>query len=158
MGIFLVRHAIAVPRGGDALDHARPLTAKGRSRFERTVDGLDRLGVSLESVYYSPWVRARQTAELLSPIVHGELIETDHLCAPPDAKLLKVLTGDHIALVGHEPWMGSLLALLVVGDAAYGAQFPFKKGGVAHLIGVPTAGGAELVAQYPPKVLRQIAG
>ena len=155
MELFLVRHAIAVPRGGDALDHARPLTEKGRSRFQGVVAGLDALGVSLERVYHSPWVRARQTAELMISIAE-ERVETVRLAQTPDKKLLNDLQGDPVALVGHEPWMGELLSLLTVGDVASGSQFRFKKGGVAHLEGSPSPGGCELVALYPPRALRAL--
>ena len=155
MELYLIRHAVAVPRGGDALDHARPLTEKGRSRFQEVVAGLESLGVSLARVYHSPWVRARQTAELMIPIAE-ERVETERLTQTPDKKLLNELRGDPVALVGHQPWMGELLSLLTVGDVASGAQFRFKKGGVAHLEGAPTPGGCQLVALYPPKALKSL--
>jgi phosphohistidine phosphatase len=157
MRIFLVRHAIAVPRGGDALDHARPLTAKGRRRFQQEVGGLDRLGIRFDRVYHSPWVRAVQTAELLDPLNDGDRVPTEHLAASPDKPLLDQLRSESVAVVGHEPWMGELCGLLLFGDAGAGHLFSFKKGGVAHLEGIATPGGAELCALYPPKVLRMAA-
>jgi phosphohistidine phosphatase len=157
MELFLIRHAIAVPRGGDALDHARPLTAKGRTRFEQEVRGIQALGIELDRVYHSPWVRARQTAEILEPLAR-DLVETQSLATEPTKDLLEGLAGDRIALVGHEPWLGELLALLTAGDASLGSQFRFKKGAVAHCVGVPTPGGAELWAFYPPKALRGLGG
>jgi len=160
MEILIVRHAIAVPRGGDSLDHARPLTSKGRKRFEKGVKGLDALGVELDRVHHSPWVRAVQTAELLGPITRGERVSTERLAATPDQALLDELDNagesDTIACVGHEPWMGELCALLLTGDIE-GADFQLKKGAVAHLEGSPGPGGCQLLALYPPKVLRALA-
>lgn len=157
MEIYLVRHAVAVPRGGDVLDHARPLTPKGRSRFEREVRGLYGLGVRLDRVYHSPWTRAVQTAELLSPVTTGERVATDDLARTPGAALLAELEGERIALVGHEPWLSDLLALLVLGDTARGERFRLKKGGIAHLEGDPAPAGCALLALYPPRPLRRLA-
>jgi phosphohistidine phosphatase len=157
MDIFLIRHAIAVPRNDVKLDHARPLTAKGRDRFAKSVKTLKKQGVSLDRVYHSPWVRARQTAELLAPINGGELVEVEGLAKSPDETLLSELRGERIALVGHEPWMGELLALLLLGEPEKGFLFHFKKGGMAHLQGVATPGGAELLSLSDPKVLRAAA-
>ncbi len=150
-----MRHALAVARGGDALDHARPLTAKGRSRFRASVTGLRALGVKLDRVYHSPWVRARQTAGLLMELAETS-IETQGLAQAPDTRLLEELSGEAVALVGHEPWMGELASLLTMGDPAHGDRFRFKKGAVAHLAGLPSPGGCQLLSLLPPKVLRAL--
>jgi phosphohistidine phosphatase len=157
MELFLIRHAIAAEKSDPAFDHARPLTGKGRKRFEGVVRGLDALGIRFDRVYHSPWVRALQTAELCRPI-GGELVMLDALAAPPKGELYDALRGDSIALVGHEPWMGELCSELVTGRRDLGAQFQFRKGGVAHLTGVAHPSGAALVALYPPGVLRAVAG
>ncbi len=154
MHLYLIRHAIAVPRADESLDHARPLTAKGRDRFSRSVQTLETLGVKLDRVYHSPWVRARQTAELLGPIASGELVETEGLARSPDETLLEEIRGEHVALVGHEPWMGELLALLLVGERDKGLLFHFKKGSIGHLEGIASPGGCELHTLWDPKVLR----
>jgi phosphohistidine phosphatase len=157
MEIYLVRHAIAVPRGGDALDHARPLTPKGRTRFEREVRGLFALGVRFDRVYHSPWTRAAQTAELLQPVTTGERIVTERLARPPTSNLLEELSGDSIALVGHEPWMSALCAMLLVGDVDRADAFQIKKGGIAHLEGEPGPAACALIGFYPPRPLRRMA-
>lgn len=158
MDLWLVRHAIAVPRGGDVLDHARPLTPKGRARFEREVRGLYGLGVRFDRVYHSPWARAAQTAELLKPIATGERLALDALARPPDDDLLEALegAGASVALVGHEPWMSELAALLLLGDPDLADRFSMKKGGMAHLQGDPGPAACRLVAFYPPKTLRRL--
>ncbi len=157
MDIYLVRHAVAVPRGNDALDHARPLTPKGRSRFEREVRGLYGLGVRFDRVYHSPWTRAAQTAELLGPVTTGDRVALPGLAAPPCPELLEHIRGDSIALVGHEPWMTDLLALLVLGDPSQGDRFVLKKGGIAHLEGDSEPAGCTLLALLPPRPLRGLS-
>ncbi len=157
MDIYIVRHAIAVPRGDESLDHARPLSDEGRERFGRAAKGLTKLGVDLDRALHSPWVRARQTAELLVERVGGERVETEALAKTPGPELLRQIEGDVVALVGHEPWMGELIALLLLGDPASGQLFPLKKGAIAHLVGEPVPGGCALAALFPPKALRAIA-
>ena len=157
MEIFLVRHAVAVPRGGDALDHARPLTPKGRARFEREVRGLFGLGVRFDRVFHSPWTRAAQTAELLAPVTKGERVVTDRLARPPDGELLSEIEGKSVALVGHEPWMSELTAILLLGSGEHADRFKLKKGGVVHLEGDPRPAGCALVAFFPPRPLRRMA-
>jgi phosphohistidine phosphatase len=164
MEIFLVRHAIAVERSADRPDAARPLSERGRARFSRAVRGMARLELRFDRVLHSPWLRAVQTAELLAPITDGDGAreETERLADDPDAALL-ALAARHpqaarVAFVGHEPWMGELLSLLVLGTAAHGERFPFKKGGVAWLVGEPRPGGTALKAVFTPKALWQMAG
>lgn len=157
MDLYLIRHAPAVPLGEAKFDNARPLSPKGRIRFSEVVDGLEELGTVIQRVYHSPWVRARQTAELLMPIA-DRAVETEGLAQSPSERLLEELEGDAIALVGHQPWMGQLAALLTTGDPALGTHFPFKKGAVAHLSGEPRAAGCALVSMMAPRALRRLAG
>jgi hypothetical protein len=53
--------------------------------------------------------------------------------------------------------MGELLALLLLNEPDKGLLFHFKKGGIAHLTGIPSAGGAELLALWDPKAIRTAA-
>lgn len=152
MELFLIRHATAED-GED--DDARPLSRKGRRRFADVVRGLDSLKVRFERVLHSPKLRAVQTAELLSPVVRGELEVTTLLATEPSKELIGALTGDRLALVGHEPWLSALLAWLVLGDAGAGGGFELKKGAVACLEGEPSPRGMRLVALLPPRVWRK---
>ena len=156
MEIYLVRHAVAVPRGGDALDHARPLTPKGRTRFEREVRGLFGLGIRFDRVYHSPWTRAAQTAELLSPVTKGERVVTEHLARTPNRELLAEIEGDSVALVGHEPFLSELTAILLLGSSEQAERFKIKKGGLVHLEGEARPSGCCLIGFYPPRPLRRM--
>ncbi|HJK91154.1 MAG TPA: histidine phosphatase family protein [Polyangiaceae bacterium LLY-WYZ-15_(1-7)] len=158
MELYIVRHAIAEPRGAGWPDAERPLTLKGIERLERVVSGLKALDVELDAVFHSPWRRAIETAERLTPLMgRPRRVELEALAAPPGKELLRGLRGERIAAVGHEPWMGELCAWLVTGDPDLGDRFPFKKAGVAMLEGTPEPGGCALRAIWPPKTLRRLA-
>jgi len=161
--IYLVRHAIAAERGQKYPDDSkRPLTRDGISRMRQAVRGLTALDPKIDLVLTSPFVRARQTANIL---VSG-------LSPKPDLTVLDALTPGHrpadvaarlsgqrgrpvIALVGHEPDLGELAAWLI------GAREPlvFKKGGMARIdvSAFPPASDAQLVWLATPKMLRALA-
>jgi len=150
MDLFLIRHAIAEERSADLPDVERALTEKGRSRFKLVVRSLARSGFRFDRVYHSPWLRALYTAELLAPLNDGPLIEVDALAGPPHPDFFASLEGEHVACVGHEPWMSDALSLLTIGDPD-GHWVRFKKGGVAWLRGTPLPANMELRALIPPK-------
>jgi phosphohistidine phosphatase len=152
----LVRHAIAVDREEGLPDESRTLTPEGAKSFVEVVDGLQVLGVRFDRLLHSPWLRAVETAELLMPLLDGESEVTPLLATAPNADLLKQIKGEHVAMVGHRPWMGELLALLVAGRVEDGERYEIKKGGVAVLEGKPTPGGMRLLALYPPRALRAL--
>ncbi|HEY1086687.1 MAG TPA: histidine phosphatase family protein [Archangium sp.] len=151
MQLTLIRHAIAEPGADDA---ARPLTKKGRRRFERAVETLDELGVRFDRVLHSPKRRAVETAELLAPILDGELVSTPLLARAPGVELWALLTSERLGVVGHEPHLSALLSWLITGEAD-GSAFELKKGGVAQLEGEPSPGGMKLKALFTPRVLRR---
>lgn len=152
MELYLVRHAIALE---GTPDDARPLSEEGRERFAEVVKGLKKLGVELDRIYHSPKLRAVQTADLLTPILKGKTEVTPYLAEAPSLELLATIQGKRVALVGHEPWISDLCAWLVTGEKQ-GHQFPFKKGGVAHVEGEAKPGGVQLLAFLPPRVLRNL--
>lgn len=156
MELLLIRHAQAENPGLPS-DAARALTDEGRARFSAEVQGLGALHVRLDAVLHSGLVRAAQTAALLRPLCAGPLEQTPLLAQPPGLALLGHLRargGDRLALVGHEPWMGSLLSLLISGTTSLASNLPFKKGGVAWLEGEPAPGQMALLAFLPPRTLR----
>ena len=78
------------------------------------------------------------------------------LARAPSQDVLDALDGTRVALVGHEPWMGELVAWLTTGATLHGSVFAFKRGGVAWLEGQPQPGQMVLQAFLPPKVLRKL--
>lgn len=161
MDLLLIRHAIAEDPHPDLADAARAVTRRGRKRFRGCVRGLAALGLRLDRVIHSPLLRAVQTAEFLTPVLDGPSELSELLAQPPGEALLRALqpyADQRVALVGHEPWLGELTALLVTGKRTVGANMPFRKGGVAWLRGDPAPGEMFVRAFLPPGVLRAIAG
>ena len=72
MDVYLVRHAIAHERNptrwpNDAL---RPLTTAGMRKFRKAAAGLARCVPKTAAIFTSPYVRARETAAMLTE--HGK--------------------------------------------------------------------------------------
>ena len=158
MELLVIRHAIAVPGSMILADADRPLSPQGRARFTQAVMGLQRLGVRCDRLYHSPWLRAVETAALLGPVLDGEAVRSPALARPPSQDLLEAMVGERVALVGHQPWLGELVAWLTTGTPPDGSVFAFKRGGVAWLEGRPKPGRMALRAFLPPKVLRMLGG
>ncbi|MER3450826.1 MAG: phosphohistidine phosphatase [Thermus sp.] len=151
MELYLIRHAHALP--GEP-DEKRPLSEEGRRAFAQVVRGLEALGVRFDRVYTSPLDRAKETAAFLLPLA-GHLEETPLLATFPSPDLLKAIKGRRVALVGHEPWLSSLAAWLVLGIPLEG-RIQIKKGGVALLKGRLRPGGMVLISLSPPRFFRAL--
>ncbi|HUK66521.1 MAG TPA: histidine phosphatase family protein [Anaeromyxobacteraceae bacterium] len=127
--VYLVRHGAAesIGKGGDA---SRRLTAEGRASFESLVRVLaPRL--SIERVWTSPAVRARESADILATATRAEIHVTSELAAGhssgPELLALARKLGPGSALVGHNPEVGEAIAL------AGGVAQNVKAGAVAAL-------------------------
>jgi phosphohistidine phosphatase len=158
MQLYVIRHAIAEDAEPGQEDADRPLTPDGEKRLKAEVKGLRELGWMFDRVVTSPWVRARRTAELLAPVSESDFEETPLLAMSPTQELLALLRegGEHVAVVGHEPWLTELIQWLTLADP-YRNALELKKGGVAHLEGSIAPGAMKLRALLPPKVLRGLA-
>src|SRR5262245_36825097 len=158
MHLFVIRHAIAEDPVAGQADADRELTPDGDRKLRRIVKGLRKLDIHFERVLTSPWVRAKTTAERLEPISDREPIVTELLCQTPRAELLATIA-EHpttVAVVGHEPWLGELVAWLAFGDMRHGEALDLRKAGVVWLEGSAVPGGMTLRAMLTPKVLRAI--
>lgn len=135
--LYLVRHAIAAPRGAEwPDDDKRPLTARGVARFKEAVAGLRALGMEVDEIFTSPLVRATQTADLLAggltgkpPVRTLDALSPGHEPRSVLAQLARASRRRRVALVGHEPGLGELAAHLI----GAGRALPFKKGGVCRI-------------------------
>jgi phosphohistidine phosphatase len=137
MEIYIIRHGPAGKSIEDpALDEARPLTAKGKAKMRDVSRGLKNLGISFDKVYTSPLARAKETAEYMEKCCTGG-IETTDLLKPGSSKdeLISFINradgAEHIALVGHEPFLGEFAAYCL--SKSKWSYFDFKKGGVMML-------------------------
>ena len=160
--LYLVRHAIAADRGGEWPDDSkRPLTERGTNRFREVVKGLRRLDVTLDEIFTSPLVRAKQTADLLANGIDGkppvkvlDALAPGHAPALVMTHLARVGKRRRIAIVGHEPDLGELAAHLI----GAGRALAFRKGGVCRidLGSLSSKRAASLVWFLTPTILRQI--
>ena len=160
--LYLIRHGLAEARG-DAWpdDTKRPLTNAGMTRLRRSTRGLERLGISFDVILTSPLVRTRQTAEVISEelesrphVVDAESLAPCGTFQGVMAELEKHNRRTRIALVGHEPGIGELAALLI------GTRHPieFKKGAVCRIDvnALPPSAPGDLRWFLTPKALRNL--
>ena len=159
--LIIIRHAIAVARGTpDVPDDERPLTEKGKRRFQDVARGLALICARPDVLLTSPLPRAAATAEIAAE-AWGRVSPTSEptLAHGTPDEILAVLgryaSDQKIAIVGHEPTLSALVARLL-GSAA-GGRFTLRKGGVAHLdVPGPLAKGGRLEWFMRPKILRQL--
>ena len=160
--LYLVRHAIAAERGEEWPDDTkRPLTERGISRFKENVKGLRWLDATIDEIFTSPLVRAKQTADLLAAGVEGkpsvkllDALAPGHTAAAVMSQLAKAAKRRRIALVGHEPDLGELAAYLI----GAGRPLPFKKGGVCRIDveSLTSKRAGALTWLVTPKALRKL--
>jgi phosphohistidine phosphatase SixA len=131
-------------------------------RARRAAAGLRRLAVRPVRVLASPLARTQQTAAILTQYAGWPRA----LPCPPllpggsPQELLALLAhtrGQRLAVVGHEPDLGRLIATCLPGSAG-GAAFELRKMAVALIAfpGSARAGQGELRWLVPPKLLRAV--
>lgn len=168
MDLYFMRHGIASPQGtpGIKSDRERPLTQKGTKRMRKAAKGLSSLGIRFDSILTSPFLRARQTAQLVAEIMNmEERLEEVQQLAPegsvPD--LLSSLTSyrakKHILLVGHEPLLSETLSWLLA-EGKKNMRIGLKKGGLCciEVDDLPPKKAALLHWMLTPKQLRRLSG
>jgi phosphohistidine phosphatase len=154
MDLLLVRHGLAGKADASVWpdDDLRPLTAKGRKAFKAAAKGLKK-GLKSEGarptlILTSPALRTRETAAILAKALGlpGRALkdwDALHHARSPE-KALSLLGRQKLpkgaALVGHEPWLGEFLSLLICGRTDAGLEF--AKGGAAR-VEIPADGRAK---------------
>ncbi len=138
MNLYLVRHAIAEEESPSVEDRQRELTDKGAKKMRLIAKGLLTLGVEFDFILASPYVRAQQTAEILADVfkMKKQVATSENLTPASDPNLLlaeinEKYTVDSLAIVGHEPYLSTLVSLLTAGGSPI--EMTFKKGGVCWL-------------------------
>jgi phosphohistidine phosphatase len=141
MNLYLLRHGIAVDPSEPkfARDAERPLTPKGKRRLLQIAKAMTALHISFDVILSSPYVRAAQTAEIVAQSLKRkkQLKFTDDLMPGGNPRLLLQLMNDlrprpkNILLVGHEPYLSKLIALLAAGNTSM--EIDLKKGSLCKL-------------------------
>ena len=161
--VIVVRHAIAFERNRRRWpdDARRPLTPAGKRRFRKAALGLRKWSPRVDAVLSSPFVRARQTAKLLTKFAGWPAaIECSALVpGTPPARLvarLRKMRDQRVAVVGHEPHLSAFISACL--SKRLKIDLKLRKGGVAHLTFGKSmeAGSGTLAAFLPPRVLRAI--
>src|ERR1700751_3425189 len=68
MNLYLLRHGLAVDLGEHGInrDADRPLTAKGKAKLGKIATAMQAIDLSFDLILSSPYLRARQTAEIFA--------------------------------------------------------------------------------------------
>jgi phosphohistidine phosphatase len=159
MILYFLRHGLAAERetwtGDDAL---RPLTKKGEKSLAIIADTMFELGLGLDLILTSPYVRAYQTAVVVAKRLQKmDVLVQDNRLTPGFgiAELTETLK-DHkdatsILLVGHEPDFSETVSALIGGG-----RLIFKKAGLARVdLNSQAPPKGELVWLIPPKFLEK---
>lgn len=100
--------------------------------------GLRVLGVEFDVILSSPYLRAKETAEILGDVfkMKKQIVYSDNLIPMGDPDLLfgeinENYSVDSLAIVGHEPYLTTLISLLIGKGSP--VDMELKKGGVCRL-------------------------
>lgn len=166
MNLYFLRHAIARDKlQWRKADSDRPLTEDGIRKMKKVAKGIKQLDLELEWILTSPFRRAYDTAQIVAKELKAQkkLKISRSLATDGDPKaLVRHLALDYrswesILVVGHEPYLTNLIAMLIGG--VNGIAFDLKKGGLCKLSAASLTYGrcATLEWFIPPKILRELA-
>lgn len=164
MELVIIRHAIAEEREDFAKkgleDHLRPLTLKGRKKMQKICTQAKDHIKTFDVIVTSPFLRARQTAEIISQVYSGiKVFEAPELVphSAPQAfiKWLRTQGRNYkrIAVVGHEPHLSTLASYLISGKLE--SFIDLRKSGIIGIeletFSQAEAGHGHLLYAIPPK-------
>ena len=162
MRLFFLRHGEAVPGSSYLSDFDRPLTEDGRVELEGVTRGLRRLKLSRIAIRSSPLVRARETAEIVAPLLDStfEIVESLRSGATFDA-FQSVIShnraSEALMFIGHEPDFSDAVGTLL---GTSGEALVLKKAGALRIDihGRPEQGKGRLRWLLTPAQLVLIGG
>lgn len=160
MILHLIRHAKAEEHRAELPDSERALTDKGHEQVKRLARVLDLLDVRYDAIISSPLRRALETAQGLRAQTRT-LEQNGLLATTPDGALVEWLRSRAeggtrtLGLVGHEPFLGELVSLLLFGGSEHAHRFEFRK---AALYALEFGPEAQLRFVLPPQITRQLEG
>ena len=133
--------------------------------MRRIAEGMLPLGLAYDLILASPYLRARQTADIVAQILKtpGGVHLSDALTPEGNPRqLIEALHTDHrgrqdILLVGHEPYLSRLISVLLTGNP--NLPVSMKRGGLCTLDVETLRFGrcASLVSLLTPRQLRRLA-
>jgi len=166
MKIYLIRHSNAVDAGtpGYEDDSLRPLTDDGRDKMKKIASALKNLGLKPDLIVSSPYIRARQTADILAKVLKykKEPVFNDALVPMGNAENIlgeinEKYSVDELVLIGHEPCFSVLIGTLTAGNPEFAVYL--KKGGVCCLSADDLHLERKAVLEWLliPKILNELA-
>jgi phosphohistidine phosphatase len=165
MRILIIRHGVAEEAASDGKgqdDALRELTKAGRQRMRKAAKGLKEIVPAIDLIASSPLIRASQTADIVASAFGAVRVVQIAGLSPrkPPAQLVEWLNAHPqeatVALVGHEPHLGTFLCWLLTGLQE--SFVVLKKGGAAMIeTNSPvTAGRGKLLWLLKPSQLRRL--
>ncbi len=154
--LYLLRHGIAEDSSASGSDADRCLTEEGFLKTRKVAKALKEQSKIPELILHSPYVRARETAEIFAQELSAPLERVEGfrpMDAPADSlAILERYRGrqESLMVVSHEPHLGSLASLLLTGKGT--PMIVFKKAGIA-CIDWPIKQPAQLLFLLMPKFL-----
>jgi phosphohistidine phosphatase len=156
VNIYLLRHGLAEERApsGPGRDADRRLTPKGKRKVWRVAAAMEALGLRFDAILSSPYVRARETAEIVAEAFNlaGALSFVSALTPGGSHEMLvRALRElkprpEAVLLVGHEPHLSEFASLLVSGSAR--GVLVLKKAGLCKLFTDSLTAGRCAVLEY----------
>ena len=154
--LILLRHAEAVPMETAGDDRQRPLSARGEQEAQAAGLWLANHGLRPDRVLCSPARRAGETTWLALAAIDGAPVPqmADEIYDASPGELLALLDqqagAGTVLLVGHNPGIERLVALLVEGRSDEFRGMPPGALAVLHLGGTLEPGNARLDAFWSP--------
>jgi len=136
MDIYLVRHGEYIDLGSETVkqDSQNQLSEVGISKLQRQAKTLTEWKLPIQQILTSPFVRARQTAEIfadhlkVSVVEHAALTRTEFDIDKLQQIVQEYINSDHLMLVGHESDL-STVASQVIG----GGKLELLRGGIIRI-------------------------
>lgn len=165
MEVYILRHAIAVPRGTPGYpDDDRPLTDEGVRKMLKNAEGIAKLVPQFDGILTSPLKRAHDTAKITAEALNcvDKIRVSEELLPERNvqgilAALVKIKHRKRILLVGHEPNLGEFASTLI---GCRNSPIEFRKGALCRIDinEVPPKLSGQLIWLLSPKQLRMIGG
>ncbi len=139
MDLYVLRHGLAEDQSATGGDRNRALTPEGREKTRAAGKALRKMELAFDLVLASPYVRAWQTAEIITEECGCQKVL--RACQPlSSGGPLKGVFDElksaaeqftSIMIVGHEPDLSCLISVLLSGSP--NVAITMKKGGLAKL-------------------------
>ena len=87
MNLYILRHGVATDPAAHefAKDADRPLTPEGKRKLRQVAEAMEALELSFDLILSSPYLRARQTAEVIAAALRSARGWSSPTASPPAA-------------------------------------------------------------------------